>query len=268
MKTKVLLVGIDGLVLSRALESGKAKTLAGLKDESFFTEWKVNVPTLSGPSWSTLLTGATYEEHRVQDNSFVGHNLLNRPDLLSRAFYQDQSTTTFAAAGWPPLVDPAGHGPVIHQRKEQQLAYKHFVVVRDGETYGYQRIDSEITDASVYSLENFGADVNFVYFCGIDEAGHAYGILGDEYLTAIERVDAHLTRLHDAITKRAESYGEQWLLVMVTDHGHRDEGGHGGDSEQERASFVIAHGIGRENPQWKSHIEPHHLTDLLLAQRA
>ena len=37
MKTKVLLVGIDGLVLSRALESGKAKTLAGLKDESFFT---------------------------------------------------------------------------------------------------------------------------------------------------------------------------------------------------------------------------------------
>jgi len=56
--------------------------------------------------------------------------------------------------------------------------------------------------------------------------------------------------------------------VMVTDHGHRDEGGHGGDSEQERASFVIAHGIGRDNPQWNLDIEPHHLTDLLLAERA
>ena len=104
--------------------------------------------------------------------------------------------------------------------------------------------------------------------CGIDEAGHSYGILGDEYLTAIERVDAHLDRLHSAIEKRAEAHGEKWLLVMVTDHGHRDEGGHGGDSEQERASFVIAHGIGRNNPDWKSDIEPHHLTDLLLAERA
>ena len=43
MKTKVLLVGIDGLVLSRALENAKAKTLAELKDKSFFTEWRVNV---------------------------------------------------------------------------------------------------------------------------------------------------------------------------------------------------------------------------------
>lgn len=268
MKTKVLLVGIDGLVLSRAIESGKAKTLTGLKEKSFFTEWKVDVPTLSGPSWSTLLTGSRYDQHRVQDNSFVGHDLLNRPDLLSRSFYQDQSTTTFAAAGWPPLVDPIGQGPVIHQRREQQLAGKHYVIVRDGETYGYQIIDAQIADAAVYSLENLGADVNFVYFCGIDEAGHSYGILGDEYLTAIERVDSHLKRLHSTITKRVQEQNEKWLLVMVTDHGHRDEGGHGGDSDQERASFVIAHGLGRENPQWKEDIEPHHLTDLLLQERA
>jgi predicted AlkP superfamily pyrophosphatase or phosphodiesterase len=92
--------------------------------------------------------------------------------------------------------------------------------------------------------------------------------LGDEYLSAIERVDAHLTRLHEVIEKRVQEHGEKWLLVMVTDHGHRDEGGHGGDSEQERASFVIAHGIGRNNPQWSLDIEPHHLTDLLLAERA
>ena len=37
-------------------------------------------------------------------------------------YNQDQSTTTFAAAGWPPLVDPIGHGPVIHERREQAKA--------------------------------------------------------------------------------------------------------------------------------------------------
>lgn len=29
---------------------------------------------------------------------------------------------------------------------------------------------------------------------------------------------------------------------MTTDHGHRDEGGHGGDSWEERQAFVVAAG--------------------------
>ena len=33
MKTKILLIGIDGLILSRAIESGAAPTLAALKAE-------------------------------------------------------------------------------------------------------------------------------------------------------------------------------------------------------------------------------------------
>jgi hypothetical protein len=54
-------------------------------------------------------------------------------------------------------------------------------------------------------------------------------------------------------------------LVIATDHGHRDEGGHGGDSAQERASFVIAHGIGTENPSWPLDIKPEQLVGHILA---
>lgn len=268
MKTKILLVGIDGLILRTALDSGQAPTLTALKNAGHFTEMTMNAPTLSGPGWSTLLTGSTHDQHAVTNNYFVGHNLLNRPDLLSRAFYQDQSTTTFAAAGWPPLVDPSGIGPVIHERREQQRANRHRVISRDGETYGYRQIDAEIADAAVYAMEKFGPDVSFIYFCDADEAGHTHGVIGEHYVEAISRVDAHLSRLHAALTERAQKHGERWLLVLTTDHGHIDEGGHGNDSAQERASFVISVGIGRENPDWPNEFPPESLTPLLLDERA
>ena len=114
----------------------------------------------------------------------------------------------------------------------------------------------------------FGPDVSFVYFCDADEAAHVFSAVGVEYVNAIERVDRHLARLKSLIETRVKELGEKWLLVVTTDHGHIDEGGHGGDNPQEKASFVIAVGLGRENPHWAPSIAPEDLTPLLLAERA
>ena len=35
-------------------------------------------------------------------------------------------------------------------------------------------------------------------------------------------------------------------MIVVTDHGHVDEGGHGGDSEVERTAWIAASGPGIE----------------------
>jgi predicted AlkP superfamily pyrophosphatase or phosphodiesterase len=265
VKSKILLIGIDGLNLAMAIEA--SPTITALKSSGYFTVLTMPAPTFSGPGWSTLLTGSTHEEHGVSDNSFIGHKLFHRPDLLSRAFYNDQSTTTFAAAGWPPLVDPAGHGPVIHERREQQLAFLHRVIARDGETYGYNVIDAEVHEAAMYAIQNHGPDVSFVYFCGVDEAGHIFDSVGPEYKAAITKIDAYVASMIAAVEARA-STDEPWLVVVTTDHGHLDIGGHGGDSPEERASFVIAKGFSRPDPQWPFSFEPNELTPLLLAERA
>src|SRR5699024_5200510 len=39
-----------------------------------------------------------------------------------------------------------------------------------------------------------------------------------------------------------------WLVIVTTDHGHLDEGGHGGGSWQERQSFVVAAMVGGCSP--------------------
>lgn len=265
VQTKILLIGIDGLMLQRALDSGRAKTLARLRNDSFFSDMIVDLPTVSGPSWTTLLTGTTQEVHGVVDNYFKDHRLDCAPDLLTLASRKFPELRTFAAAGWPPLIDPNDVGPVIATRVSDQEVGKHSIFVRDGETHGYESIDVEVAYQTVKTIHESGPDLSFVYFCGADEAGHQYGTIEGKYFDAIERIDLLVEMLQQAIHNRQKKFTEKWLIVITTDHGHRDEGGHGGDSSQERASFVIAHGVGMPHPSWPAKIKPHEIVGQVLA---
>ena len=264
-QTKILLIGIDGLILQRAIESGRAATLATLRADSYFSEMVVDMPTVSGPSWTTLLTGVTQQVHKVIDNDYANHNLAAAPDFLTQAAARKPGVTTYAAAGWPPLIDPNDVGPVIRTRVADQSTGKHSIFVRDGETNGYETVDVEVAQDAVRAIRDIAPDVSFVYFCGADEAGHLDGTIEGSYFDAIERIDRLEAQLHQAILIRNQMHGEEWLILITTDHGHRDEGGHGGDSPQERASFVIAHGVGVQHPSWPAQIKPEELVGHLLS---
>lgn len=268
-RRRVLFVGLDGLRADLAIDAGLMPTLArlagsGTGGTGSRHRMVVATPTLSGPSWATLLTGATIAEHGVTDNQFFGSQLPRFPDLLSRAYYADQSRKTFAAASWPPLVDPAGFGPVIHERAEQHRAGVHRVVIRDGETRGYLPCDAEMVEHSLWALRHDTPDVCFTYLCDADESGHLHGPLSPEYAASLARLDAHLSRLAEEVDRLASADGDDWLLVVTTDHGHVDEGGHGGDSDIERESFVVLHRPLGGVLGWPETIEPASLTPRLL----
>lgn len=264
-ETKVLFIGIDGLILQRAIDSGRAPTLATLRNDSFFCEMEVDMPTISGPSWTTLLTGVSQAIHKVIDNEYKNHNLTAAPDFLSRAKELHPEITTYAAAGWPPLINPTDVGPVIRSRNSDQESGNHVIFVRDGEVNGYETVDAEVAENAVTTIDTLGPDLSFIYFCGADEAGHLHGTVEGSYFDAIERIDSYLSRLYQILITRSQNHEEKWLIVITTDHGHRDEGGHGEDSPQERASFVIAHGIGRPHPSWPAQIKPEELVSQILS---
>jgi predicted AlkP superfamily pyrophosphatase or phosphodiesterase len=243
-RRKALLVGIDGLRIDVALESGAAPALAGLVARGALHRMSMAAPTWSGPGWSTILTGATPAEHGVVDNSFHGNTLSRNVDLLSRAFYADQSRSTFAAVSWPPLADPAGPGPVISTRLDQQRSGQQRIVIRDGETYGYRYGDGEIAAFARLALRDAGPDVSFVYLGEVDEAGHLYGGASPEYRAALRRVDDHLAELLAIVEKRAAAQDEDWLVGITTDHGHLDEGGHGGGEDVVTGSFLALRRFG------------------------
>lgn len=263
----VCLVGIDGLRFDMAFESELAPNLSALANAGYKRDLTMEVPTISGPGWSSILTGAEHSEHMVIDNHFVGSRLGLFPDFLSLAFYKDQRIKTLAAAGWPPLVDPAYEHPVISRRPEQELIGLHRLVVRDGETYGYLLADQQVVDAACHIIAEWGPNMSFVYLCGVDEAGHIYGGLSDEYRAAVRRADAHLGTVVRTIKWRMAEFGETWVIGVTTDHGHLDDGGHGGGEAIERASFFVVNGLGSDIPKPPEAMAPTNIASYLLSIR-
>ena len=68
---------------------------------------------------------------------------------------------------------------------------------------------------------------------------------GPKYRTAFEVADVLVGRLVAAIQARPTYADEDWLILMCTDHGRTDEGGHGGDSDGRSVASAGEEGRGR-----------------------
>lgn len=221
-----------------------APTLARLLDGGAILPVWMTPPTDSGPGWASLLTGTTHEQNNVWWNEFVGHRLARTPDILSRVFFAAPSARTYAAATWDALVDAHGAGPIIHQRVDQQIGGQHQLMKATDFSEGCRSADRQVRGHAAWVLNHEGPDASVVYFEGIDEAGHAHGAASAEYREAIGEVDEHVRHLVKAVSERYEQLGEEWLIAVVTDHGHKPEGGHGDDEIDVRRSFLLLHRVG------------------------
>ncbi|MFJ8046731.1 alkaline phosphatase family protein [Streptomyces luteogriseus] len=187
--------------------------------------------TDSGPGWSSILTGVWPERHGVTGNDFKGADYARYPDFLTRAARARPGLRTAAAVSWPALVRRGTLGRAIGRR-----------VRHNGESRGYETADHRVARTALRWLTKSDPDVLFVYFGATDEAGHATGPLSPAYDRALLAQDAHLGRLLEAIDARASDprrAEEHWTVLITTDHGHLDSGGHGGDSRAEREVFVV-----------------------------
>ena len=108
----------------------------------------------------------------------------------------------------------------------------------------YVRDDARVVDAAARVLREREPDAAFVYLGAPDLAAHERGCLGAEYRQAIETCDRQVGQLLAAVRGRAGRARERWLVIVVTDHGHLDQGGHGGGSDAERTAWLLLAGRG------------------------
>ena len=232
---KVLVIGIDGIRVDvlAAVSTPNIDTLAA--DGLFSDQAQTNVRTVSGPGWSSMLIGARTDKHLVDSNDLSGNDYATYPDFLTRLERVDPSFNTFAVVDWAPLGTTDSGGPFLSSAIDELLFF-------DGGELGYEQADSASVDAAVERLATQDLDAAFVYIGNPDEVSHATGTFAPEYYSAIEGADGHVGRLVAAVQRRATYAEEDWLILVSTDHGRDDEGGHGGDSESERTIFFLAQG--------------------------
>lgn len=236
-RRKVLLIGWDGVRddVLRRLQPPALSSLAASGHWWTTTLPDVTVaPTVTAVGWATVLTGVWPDQHQVSGNECEHHLLHRFPDLLTRAFCADPKLKTYGAAS--ALIFGSNHGPgPLLGPGTTSLTW----LDRTAYAHGFYDTDPLIAADAVEHLQSADPDVAFVYFGETDKAAHSYGV-GPEYTQAILRQDSRLHDLIGAIRSRQTFDDEDWLVMVTTDHGHLDEGGHGGGSWQERQAFLVA----------------------------
>lgn len=232
---KALVIGLDGVRYDTLLRTPTPR-LDELADNGFLVKSMLYPrrpeETSSGPGWSSVGTGVWPDKHLVKDNSFEGNRLSAYPDFLTRL--QQAGRQTYAGLGWQPLGGIFGDG--VGTR-----------LVRDAANEGFDVADGHVVPHACEHLAGADVDAAFVYIGAVDQCGHEVGA-GEAYAEAIRKADEKVGRLLDAVASRPGRAEEDWLVLAVTDHGHRDEGGHGGQSEVERTSWVVASGAAVKEP--------------------
>ncbi|MEU6894902.1 alkaline phosphatase family protein [Streptomyces sp. NPDC046557] len=233
---RVLVVGIDG-VRYDLLQELPTPNLDGIAETGFLAPVEIDpgTPTMSGPCWATIVTGVTPAKHGVWGNNFAGNRLDVFPDFATRLARLD-GRRTFVAAGWDPLVIQRDGGPLF--RAPSRLSY---VAPAAHTAEAWEECDEQITAEAVHVLSTSDPEVSFVYLGAVDETCHLLGC-GDDYRKAVIRADERLGRLLAAIRRRESCVEEAWTVLVVTDHGHVDAGGHGGDSPEERTAWLAGTG--------------------------
>ncbi|MFJ6621507.1 alkaline phosphatase family protein [Kitasatospora sp. NPDC091335] len=227
-QAKTLVIGVDGTRYDKLLTADaphlKALMAGGMTATGNLYANPL-APTLSGPGWSTIATGVWPDKHQVKDNAFTGARFDLYPDFATRLENADPGNSTLVIGSWNPIA-----GNVFNGRADLRL----------------QESENDTTtaaDAADY-LAHGNPDTTFLHFDQVDEAGHNHGGASADYLAALHSADTLVGQVLQAVRSRPTYGSEDWLIIVTTDHGHTDAGGHGGNSANERQTFLIADGTG------------------------
>lgn len=222
---KVLIIGIDG-VRSDALQQANTQHINGLLASATysFDSWHTGI-SWSGPSWTTILTGVNWNKHGVTNNNFTGSNFNQYPPLPTLAKQIQPNLNCSIVAEWHPLIDNITNA-----------AWNRTVKVVDGSNF-------PTADSAVLELQNPDIDLLFAYFDKVDLTGHfsTFSPSNPLYISAIQDVDSAIGKVLNALYARPTYANEDWLILLITDHGGTGFS-HGGNSYEERHIWWIASG--------------------------
>lgn len=203
---KVLIIGIDGF-RAEAMQKETTPFLwqQSQCSETFYTNQHiVEYITISGPNWSSILTGVHWCKHNVTDNKFINNKLDTYPNIFQYIEQSESTLNTVSIVGWSPI------------NKYIAGIYADFTPMRSfNDTTVYLLAKDALLNKSPIS-----PDLMFLHFGELDKAGHSYGFGSHipEYNKVLSRLDFFISELISIIEdKRLNS--ENWLVLILSDHG-------------------------------------------------
>ena len=226
---KVLIIGIDGVRgdVANIVSSEDNSAFGRMQQEGAWTySSDVGPISVSGPSWSSMLTGVWCDRHGVFDNGFDNHKLDSNPDIFELIEAHDSSLETTSLVYWEP-IDSTIIGKDVADSQER---------FEEDEDLHVRAVEILQDDSSL--------DVLFVAYDDPDYAGHRHGFspLSEEYVDAVKLADKRAFELLEILDDRDPF--EEWLVIITSDHGGGGafEFSHSPSTEIDRTTLMMVRG--------------------------
>ena len=200
-------------------------------------------PTISAIGYTNLLTATWMNKHNVDGNSDLKPNY-NYWTIFRIAKEQPKEFRTALYSSW------TDNRTVLLGEGKPETGHLKIDFVCDGyelDTVRFPKrekdlqifdIDEHVAREAARGIANDAPDLSWVYLWYTDDAGHfeGNGAFFDEYTL---KADRQIGQIWEAVRYREEHFGEEWMVVVTTDHGRTENGyGHGGQSARERTTWV------------------------------
>ncbi len=159
------------------------------------------------------------------------------------------TTNTYA-----PQVRPVkGLCEVLHEKKKRCAFFTNWAELRDlarpgslafsyfsnGEEFGYEQTNKEITDAAIDYLQTHDTDFAFLYLGLVDAVGHRYGWMSPEYMDAVQSSFENIKRVLSVLPS-------DYTVFITADHGGHGRS-HGCDLPEDMTIPLIILGENLQN---------------------
>jgi predicted AlkP superfamily pyrophosphatase or phosphodiesterase len=202
-------------------------------------------PTVSAVGYQSLLTGTWANKHNVWDNDVDEPNYAYW-DIFRIAKAHDSTLSTAVFSTWTDnRTKLIGNG--LTDAGGEKLDYYFDGLELDTDRFPHDflgnyigDIDTEVVkDAARYVRKN-GPDLAWVYLEYTDGVAHVFGDSEVQHAT-IQTMDAQVGDIWSSVQYRQETFDEDWLIIVTTDHGRDANYGrnHGGQSARERATWIV-----------------------------
>jgi predicted AlkP superfamily pyrophosphatase or phosphodiesterase len=206
-------------------------------------------PTVSAPGYMSLLTATWANKHNVRGNSnqspnYAYWNIFRivetvEPSLKTALFSTWLDNRTVLVGEGRPAAGNFRLDHAVDGFERDTVAFPH-----DAASKYILAIDERVAAEAAAHIASQGPDLSWVYLQHTDDMGHAHGD-SEAFYSAVRQADVLVGRIWDAVKQR-QAQGEDWMIVVTTDHGRdpRTGKGHGLQSARERTTWIATNKSG------------------------
>lgn len=208
LSSQVIIILVDALREDTALDPDIMPSLVNLRQQAAWATMHSQTPSYSAPAWTTILTGAWPDINDSQP--------LNPPDDDNvRTFTQDDIFAAASRAGLKTAV--AGYAWFEEMLADSNVSKAAFTLGVD------HNADVELTAHAQKWIESSEYQLILLHLDQVDNAGHYQGgPLSQNWRDAAGWVDSLIQQVVSSLNLQRDT------LIILSDHGQIDRGGHGG----------------------------------------